>query len=94
MAVSCKDYVEKIKEMLGGRACDRRVHEVSKTGACILKESVSAYIGKLVFTQQAGFYAQGKLKWFVDSQPLPFVYESTGILTRFYGYEILSPALE
>jgi type I restriction enzyme, R subunit len=33
--------------------------------------------------QQAEFYARSNLKWFADSQPLPFVYESTGILTRF-----------
>jgi type I restriction enzyme, R subunit len=32
---------------------------------------------------QAEFYAQSRLKWFADSHPLPFVYESTGILTRF-----------
>ena len=28
----CKDFIEKVKEMLGGRACGRRVHEVSKFG--------------------------------------------------------------
>ena len=36
-----------------------------------------------VHEQQAEFYAQSKLKWFTDSRPLPFVYESTGILTRY-----------
>jgi type I restriction enzyme, R subunit len=36
-----------------------------------------------VHETQAEFYAQSRLKWFADSQPLPFVYESTGILTRF-----------
>ncbi len=37
VAVGCKDFVEKVKEMLGGRACGRRIHEVSKTGSCALK---------------------------------------------------------
>lgn len=36
-----------------------------------------------VHEHQAEFYAQSKLKWFADSCFLPFVYESTGILTRF-----------
>ena len=36
-----------------------------------------------VHEQQAEYYAQSKLKWFADSRPLPFVYESTGILTRY-----------
>ncbi len=36
-----------------------------------------------VHEQQAEYYAESKLKWFADSQPLPFVYESTGILTRY-----------
>jgi type I restriction enzyme R subunit len=36
-----------------------------------------------VHEQQAEFYARSRLKWFADSCFLPFVYESTGILTRF-----------
>ena len=36
-----------------------------------------------IHEQQAEDYAQSKLKWFADSRPLPFVYESTGILTRY-----------
>jgi type I restriction enzyme R subunit len=36
-----------------------------------------------VHEQQAEYYAQSKLKWFADSRQLPFVYESTGILTRY-----------
>ncbi len=32
---------------------------------------------------QAGGYAKAKLKWIKDNQPLPFIYESTGVLTRF-----------
>jgi type I restriction enzyme R subunit len=35
-----------------------------------------------VVEQQSGEYADSKLKY-LDNQPLPFVYESTGILTRF-----------
>ncbi len=32
---------------------------------------------------QSGGYAAAKLKWFNNQEPLPFVYESTGVLTRF-----------
>ncbi|WP_244147293.1 hypothetical protein [Desulfonatronovibrio hydrogenovorans] len=43
VAVGCKDFVEKVKEMLGGRACGRKVHEVGKAGLYALKEPLSAY---------------------------------------------------
>lgn len=33
--------------------------------------------------EQSGGYARAKLKWVNNSEPLPFVYESTGIITRF-----------
>ncbi|NOT73036.1 MAG: type III restriction endonuclease subunit R [Hyphomicrobium sp.] len=33
--------------------------------------------------EQSGGYAAAKLKWVSNSQPLPFVYESTGVITRF-----------
>jgi type I restriction enzyme R subunit len=33
--------------------------------------------------EQSSGYAAAKLKWINNKQPLPFVYESTGILTRF-----------
>lgn len=33
--------------------------------------------------EQSGGYAGAKLKWVSNSQPLPFVYESTGVITRF-----------
>ncbi len=33
--------------------------------------------------QQAEFYAQSRIKWFANSDPLPFVYASTGIETRY-----------
>ncbi len=32
---------------------------------------------------QTGGYAAAKLKWVNNSEPLPFLYESTGIITRF-----------
>ena len=32
---------------------------------------------------QSGGYASANLKWFSNSEPLPFVYESTGVVTRF-----------
>ena len=36
-----------------------------------------------VVEEQSAAYAAGKLKWVTHNQPLPFLYESTGILTRF-----------
>ncbi|MBM1817923.1 hypothetical protein [Pseudosulfitobacter pseudonitzschiae] len=33
--------------------------------------------------QQSSGYAAAKLKWVSNSAPLPFVYESTGTITRF-----------
>lgn len=33
--------------------------------------------------EQSGGYAAAKLKWVKNSEPLPFVYESTGVITRF-----------
>ena len=33
--------------------------------------------------EQSGRYAAAKLKWLSSSTPLPFVYESTGVVTRF-----------
>ncbi len=36
-----------------------------------------------VHENQAEAYAKSKLKWIVDKTPLPFIYESTGVLTRF-----------
>jgi type I restriction enzyme R subunit len=32
---------------------------------------------------QSGAYAAAKLKWITNSKPLPFAYESTGVITRF-----------
>jgi type I restriction enzyme R subunit len=33
--------------------------------------------------EQSATYASARLKWLNHSEPLPFVYESTGVLTRF-----------
>ena len=36
-----------------------------------------------VVETQSGDYAAAELKWFKDKEPLPFVFESTGVLIRF-----------
>ena len=36
-----------------------------------------------IHEQQAEHYAESRLKWFADNRQLPFVYESTGIVTRY-----------
>lgn len=33
--------------------------------------------------EQSGGYAGAKLKWVNNAEPLPFIYESTGVITRF-----------
>ena len=33
--------------------------------------------------EQSARYAEAKLKWLINKDPLPFIYESTGVLTRF-----------
>jgi type I restriction enzyme, R subunit len=33
--------------------------------------------------EQSGSYAAATLKWVNNKEPLPFIYESTGIITRF-----------
>ena len=32
---------------------------------------------------QSGAYAAAELKWVTNQEPLPFIYESTGVVTRF-----------
>ena len=48
-------------------------------------EAKAEHFGHNITTveSQSGGYASAKLKWFSNSEPLPFVYESTGVLTRF-----------
>src|SRR2546426_3431000 len=36
-----------------------------------------------VVEEQSGGYATAKLKWFTNNETLPFIYESTGVVTRF-----------
>ncbi len=44
-----------------------------------------------VVEEQSGEYARAELKWIKDNKQLPFVYESTGILTRFTDYRDPKP---
>jgi type I restriction enzyme R subunit len=48
-------------------------------------EAKSADWGQNITTveEQSAGYAEAKLKWINNSKPLPFIYESTGIITRF-----------
>ena len=48
-------------------------------------EAKKAELGQVLTTveEQTAGYAQAKLRWIKDRQPLPFLYESTGKLTRF-----------
>lgn len=51
-------------------------------GVIEAKEENHGYKITSVEEQTAG-YAAAKLKWVKNNQPLPFLYESTGIITRF-----------
>jgi len=44
-----------------------------------------------IHEDQAKYYAKAKLKYNLNKEPLPFVYESTGILTRFTDYRDPKP---
>ncbi len=48
-------------------------------------EAKPDYWGHKITTveEQSGSYAKSKLKWCCNNDPLPFIYESTGIITRF-----------
>ena len=48
-------------------------------------EAKPEHLGQNITTveRQSGDYAAAKLKWVNNSEPLPFVYESTAVLTRF-----------
>ena len=43
-----------------------------------------------IVEEQSGGYAKGKLKY-LDNKPLPFVYESTGTITRFTDFRDPKP---
>ena len=57
---------------------------VDKVAVGVIEAKPESYGHKLtqVEAQSAG-YAAAKLKWISNDSPLPFVYESTGIITRF-----------
>lgn len=44
-----------------------------------------------VHEAQTEVYSRRKLKWVANNQPLPFVYESTGVVTRFTDYRDPKP---
>jgi len=41
--------------------------------------------------EQSSGYATAKLKWVAGAEPLPFIYESTAVVTRFPTAEIRTP---
>src|SRR5699024_9220402 len=45
----------------------------------------------LAAEDQSSGYAKAKLKYNLNKEPLPFVYESTGVLTRFTDYRDPKP---
>ncbi len=53
--------------------------------ACGVIEAKKEDIGHKIteVEEQTGSYAAAKLKWVNNKEPLPFLYESTGIITRF-----------
>jgi type I restriction enzyme, R subunit len=68
---------------LGGNACDY-VLFVDKQAVGVI-EAKPEYWGEKITTveEQSAGYANAKLKWVNNNQPLRFTYESTGVITRF-----------
>ena len=57
---------------------------VDKVAVGVIEAKPESYGYKLTQVEgQSGGYAAAKLKWVNNELPLPFVYESTGIITRF-----------
>ena len=57
---------------------------VEKIAVGVIEAKPESYGHKLTQVEpQSGGYAAAKLKWINNKRPLPFVYESTGIITRF-----------
>jgi type I restriction enzyme R subunit len=57
---------------------------VDKKAVGVIEAKPSEWGHKITTVEeQSGGYAAAKLKWVSNNQPLPFVYESTGIITRF-----------
>ncbi len=59
-------------------------------GVIEAKREEAAEVITVVEDQSSG-YAKAKLKYNLNTEPLPFVYESTGILTRFTDYRDPKP---
>ncbi|QGG89029.1 DEAD/DEAH box helicase [Agrobacterium sp. MA01] len=57
---------------------------VDKKAVGVIEAKPSEWGHKLTTVEeQSGGYAAATLKWVNNQQPLPFVYESTGVITRF-----------
>ena len=57
---------------------------ISKTPVGVVEAKPEDWGQKITTVEeQSASYAAAKLKWLNNSEPLPFVYESTGVLTRF-----------
>ena len=67
---------------------------VDKAAVGVIEAKPESYGHKLTQVEdQSGGYAAAKLKWVNNEQPLPFVYESTGIITRFTNGRDPAPVL-
>ena len=57
---------------------------VDKKAVGVIEAKPSEWGHKITTVEeQSAGYAAAKLKWVNNQQPLPFVYESTGVITRF-----------
>jgi type I restriction enzyme R subunit len=57
---------------------------VAKKAVAVIEAKPEEWGHKITTVEeQSGNYAAAKLKWVNNEEPLPFVYESTGIITRF-----------
>ena len=57
---------------------------VDKVAVGVIEAKPESYGHKLTQVEvQSASYAAAKLKWINNDHPLPFVYESTGVITRF-----------
>src|SRR5262249_20605672 len=57
---------------------------VDKTAVGVIEAKPESW-GQNITTveDQSAGYAEAKLKWINNSEPLPFLYQSTGVITRF-----------
>ena len=57
---------------------------VDKTAVGVIEAKPEEWGHKITIVEpQSAGYAAAKLKWINNKEPLPFVYESTGVITRF-----------